>query len=306
MPTSILTHGRVAWTNILHPTQEDIDALAQHYPQFHPLNLNDCLTPEEFPKLDHHDDYVFLVIHVPYWDQTEHISRPAEVDIFITQGVLVTSQRGEVAEFAAFFERAQSDETFRAEVMGHGASPLLYQVLSTLLDAHCLPIARKVEQNLQRIENSLFSQDTRQVLADVALVRRDIIALRHILRPQTEVLQALSHGNWSFIHNDLDLYWDDLSDTLAQLRSRFDEHAEVVAGLSDTIDTLASHRIDAVMRLLTIVTVLTLPVTLLATVFGMNILMPFADHPLLFFAVVGLGMAFTAWLVWFLRKRNWL
>jgi magnesium transporter len=104
----------------------------------------------------------------------------------------------------------------------------------------------------------------------------------------------------------MDPYWGDVGDHLAQLCAVLDENTEVAASLSDTIDTLASHRIDEVVRLLTVVTVLTLPLTLLATIFGMNIVMPFADHPLLFFAVTGLGIVLTLLLIWYLQQRRWL
>ena len=86
MSTSIINTDRVTWTNITHPTQEDIEQLSRSYPQFHPLNLQDCLTDLEFPKLDHHDSYLFIVTQLPRWHVESLICRPAEVDIFITRG----------------------------------------------------------------------------------------------------------------------------------------------------------------------------------------------------------------------------
>jgi magnesium transporter len=143
-------------------------------------------------------------------------------------------------------------------------------------------------------------------LHEVAVVRREVIALRSMHKPQVGVIGVLVQGDWPFVHKDLALYWGDLSDHLAQLCATLDEYSEVVGGLSDTIDTLASHRIDEVVRLLTVVTVLTLPLTLLATIFGMNVLMPYAERPLLFYSVVILGLALTLGLVWYLRRRSWL
>jgi magnesium transporter len=152
----------------------------------------------------------------------------------------------------------------------------------------------------------LFKAEVRSLLNEVAVLRRDIIALRSILKPQMEVVAALIRGNWPFIHAEPDPYWNDINDHLAQLCSLLDEYSEVIGGLSDTIDTLASHRIDEVVRVLTIVTVLTLPVTVLSTIFSMNVTLPFETHPLVFFLVVGLGLGLTAWLVWYLRRRKWL
>jgi len=305
MAITTLTCGTVTWINLVEPTPEDIQQLAACYPDFHPLNLQDCLTELEFPKLDHHDDYVFLVVQFPYWDPNEKISRPGEVDIFISNGLLITSHRDELKPLHDMFETAQKDGQARARWMEHGASPLLYQLMNSLVD-YCYPIVQRARLNLNHVEERVFHDKTRHLLQDAAFVRRDIISLRSILKPQRDVVGTLIRGNWPFIHEDLDPYWGDINDHLSQLCSLLDEYSEVVNGLADTIDTLASHRIDEVVRVLTIVTVLTLPVTVLSTVFSMNISLPFGKHPFLFFIVTGMGIALTGFLLWYLRKQKWL
>lgn len=305
MSTTILTHGRVTWTNIVKPTREDVEQLAARYPQIHPLNLNDCLTDLEFPKMDHHDDYLFLVVQMPLWDPQEKISQPAEIDIFVARGVLVTSHQGELKPLTRLFHSAQTDETAREQLMGRGASPLLYEILDSLVD-YCTPIMHKVNQNLRHIEDHLFKEDTQHMLRDVALVRRDVISLRHIIRPQLEIVRQLEKGNYTFIHDDLNLYWSDIGDHLLQLRATLDEHYEVISGLSETIDTMASHRIDEVVRLLTLITILSVPLTLLATIFGMNTWVPGRENPIPFFGVNALGIILTFILIRYLRHKGWL
>jgi len=305
MPTTILTHGRVTWTNIVQPAQADIDQLSARYPHFHPLNLQDCLNEIEMPKLDHHDDYLFLVVHLPLYDRAERMYRTEEVDIFIAKSTLATIHSGRLQALNEFFRSAQQDQYVRESLMGRGASPLLYELLIRFVN-YGLPLTQRFDHDLQHIEKNLFNSDTRHILNEIAIVRRDLIALRHIVKPQLPITRALAEGNWPWIHEDLTLYWSDISDHLAQLQARLDEHIDVVSGLSETIDTLASHRIDEVVRVLTIITVLTLPLSLLSTVFGMNIVLPFKDHPAAFFAVVGFGVALTATLVWYLRSRKWL
>src|SRR3990172_1557250 len=305
MATDILTHGRVTWTHIVRPTAEDIRDLAARYPQFHALNLQDCLTEVEFPKLDHHDDYLFLVVQAPLWDERRAGVHPAEVDIFIARGTLVTSHTGEMKPLVELFPRARDDELARDALMAEGASPLLHRVLDVLVD-NSFPLVQRLEHAIRHVEDSLFDSDTRHILDEIARVRRDVIVTRRILHPQWVTIHQLEQGAWPFIHEELEPYWGDLSDHLAQLRWMLDEQIEVVNGLSDTIDTLASHRIDAVVRLLTVVTVLTLPLTLLATVFGMNVTLPYAEHPALFVVVVGAGVAVTLGLLWFIRQRRWL
>lgn len=305
MPTTILNRGRVTWTNLVKPTPEDIDELSERYPQFHPLNLQDCLTNLVFPKLDAHDDHLFLVVQFPAWDAKDRVSRPSEVDIFIAKGTLVTSHSGELRPLNDLFARAQADQAGETKLLERGASPLLYDILSALVD-YCVPILGRAEQTIRHIEQDLFNEDTRHTLNEIALIRRDLIAIRRILKPQQEVIRELVRGNWPFIHDDLNIYWDDIAAHLAQHQATLDEQIEVVGGLSETIDTLASHRIDEVVRVLTIITVLTLPLSLLSTIFSMNVEMPYRTHPLLFFVVISAGVALTAILLWYLRKRRWL
>ncbi len=305
MTTTLLALNDVTWTNIVQPNSEEIQALGRRFPNFHPLNLKDCLTELEYPKIDHHDHYLFLVVQMPYWDPKERISRPAEVDVFIAHNCLVTSHRGELKPLNEMFAAAEADPAVREEWMSQGASPLLYRLLNALVE-NCYPIVHKVGSNLRHIEDNLFNNNVQHLLHEVAVLRRDIIVLRSIFKPQNEIIDTLIKGNWPFIEENLDPYWGDISDHLAQLCLLMDQYSAVIEGLSDTIDTLASHRIDEVVRLLTITTVLTLPVTLLATIFGMNTLMPYGDHPLLFFSIILLGIILTVTLVWYLRTKKWL
>jgi magnesium transporter len=305
MVMNALTCGVMTWINIVNPSNEDIQDLSTRYPNFHPLNLQDCLSELEFPKLDHHDDYIFLVVQFPYWDEKERISRPGEVDIFISNGLLVTSHRDELKPMHEMFETAQADEQARLRLMGKGASPLLYELMNSLVD-YCFPIIHRVHKNLSLVQEQMFHGNPRHILETVSFYRRDLISLRSILKPQREVVGELIRGSWSFIHEDLDPYWGDISDHLAQLCSLLDEYTEIVDGLADTIDTLASHRIDGVVRVLTIVTILTLPITVLSTVFSMNVSLPYGEHPIVFFLVIGLGVAITIFVLWYLYKQRWI
>ena len=311
MTTIVLSTPCVTWTNITQPTQQDIDQLAEQHPDFHPLNLHDCLTDLEFPKLDHHDDYVFLVMHMPVFDRVERICRPVELDLFVTHGTLVTVHPGELKPVADLFDAAASAAASAdnahpcSDVLSKGASHLMHRVLDACV-TYCDAIVARVGKNVRQIERSMFRADPDASLHEVAWVRRDIISLRSILKPQLAVIQALIAGNWSFIHEELDPYWGDIGDHLAQQCALLDECSEVIAGLSDTIDTLASHRIDAVVRVLTVVTVLTMPLTLLAAMFGMNVALPFSQHPLVFFGLVAFGVIMSVAVTVYLRKRRWL
>ncbi|MCB9008267.1 MAG: magnesium transporter CorA family protein [Ardenticatenaceae bacterium] len=305
MTTENLQYGRVTWINITNPTREDLDVLSRQYPNFHPLHLGDSLSELEFPKLDVGDDYLFIVAQLPRWNGEARICYPAEIDIFVASGVLVTVHNGEIKPLNEMFATAEADEAMMGEMMGKGASPLLYQLMDTLV-RYCDPILEKVNQTIRQIELSLFEEDMEHILYEVAVARRGVIAIRHILRPQLDVVRELERGSWPFIQGHLDMYWDDVGDHLTRLLSMLDEHVEVIGGLSDTVDTLASHRIDGVVRLLTLITILTVPLTVLSTIFGMNVALPYGDHPLPFYLINVIGIVMTAGVIWYLHRRRWL
>lgn len=305
MSTDILQYGRVSWINITNPTPEDMQSLAEQYPNFHPLHLGDSLSELELPKLDVGDDYLFIVAQLPRWNGEARVCYPTEIDIFVASGVLVTIHANEIKPLHELFTAAQADEARRQAMMGQGASPLLYQLMDTLVD-YCDPILEKVNQTIRHIELSLFEEDMEHILYEVAVARRGVIAIRHILRPQLDVMRELGKGSWPFIQGHLDMYWDDIADHLSRLLAMLDEHVEVIGGLSDTIDTLASHRIDGVIRLLTIITILTVPLTLLSTIFGMNVDLPYGAGPALFYTVNAIGVVLTIGVILYLRRRSWL
>ena len=246
-----------------------------------------------------------MVIHIPWLEPAEQTYQAAEVDIFVSSGTLVTIHHGDLTALNKLFTAAQSDESERERLMGGGASPLLYALLKSLID-YCYPILHQVNHDIRHIERNLFGNDTPHILREIAEARRDVIALRHILQPQLDIMRHLEKGDWPFIHGELDPYWGDVGDHLAQLQARLEEHNEVLGSLSDTIDTLASHRIDEVVRVLTIITLLTVPLTVLSTVFGMNVRLPYDSHPLLFYLINVVGIILTVVVIWYLRHRRWL
>jgi len=244
-------------------------------------------------------------VQMPYWDPEQRISRPAEIDIFITETALVTAHRGELKALSEHIAQVEADPTALQAFTRYGAGGLLYSLLNHLVD-HCFPMVRKIALKLRAAEEQLFTDNTRDLLREVMVLRRDIITMRAILHAQAEIVQDLLRTHWPLIPDELDPYWGDLNDHLRQLVTALDQYAEMVSGLSESIDTLASHRIDEVVRLLTVATVLTLPITLLTTFFGMNILLPYGDHPAMFIVVSLVAFGSTVWLIWYLRKKKWL
>jgi magnesium transporter len=304
MSIETVTHGKVTWTNIEKPSPEDIEVLRRNY-NFHPLDLEDCLSKIERPKIDEYEDYLFIVMHFPVYDHDQLISRPSEVDFFIGSGYLVTVHDGILSPIYQLFDDCQRYERTRARHMGRGASRLLYSVIDALVD-YCFPVLDKVDSNIHVIEEEVFTADMRRVVQDISIVRRDIISLRRIIKPQIAIVANLEQKDRPFIREELDVYFGDIVDHLNKARDILEDHREVIEGLSETSDSVISYRINEMMRILAIISVVMLPLTLLSGIYGMNIALPLARDPLAFVFVLGLMILMAGGMALYFKRKGWL
>ncbi len=139
------------------------------------------------------------------------------------------------------------------------------------------------------------------------MVRRNLINFRRTIKPQMKILASLERKDWEFLKGDLDVYWGDVSDHTVQIWERLGDMWDVVEGLSRTLDSLTSHRINEVMKILTIFSVIMLPLSVISGVYGMNLReLPLANHPLSFGLITGImASVVVGMLAWFKRQR-WL
>jgi len=178
-------------------------------------------------------------------------------------------------------------------------------VIDRLVD-YIFPILYKVDANIRHIEETMFDDDMRRTIVNTSLARRDIIALRRIIRPQVAIVHNLEQVERPFIHEGLDVYFGDILDHLQKARDIVEDNAEMIASLADTTDALASHRINEVMRILTVISVIMLPLSLIAGIMGMNLPLPLAGNPVTFWwTLAGMLVISLAMLAYF-RHRNWL
>lgn len=305
MATETIQYGRVIWTNIERVTPQDVQDLRENYPHFHPLDLEDLLSRIERPKLDEYDDYLFVVMHFPLWDPVQRISRAAEVDMFVGSGYLITVHDGTLKPLRHLFEQCQTSEELRDQYMGRGASKLFYTVIDRLVD-YIFPILYKVDANIRAIEEDIFTEDSRHIIQDLSFIRRDIIALRRIIRPQLVIVENLEKVDRPFIREELDVYFGDILDHLIKAYEIIEDDLEVIRGLSDTANTLVSYRLNEVMRILTVISVIMLPLTLLSGIYGMNVELPLAEWDVAFVLIIGMMFTVAATMLSYFRRRGWL
>ncbi len=304
MTVAFVSYGRVTWVDIRQPTEEDIQFLRSRYP-FHPLDLEDCLSRNERPKIDEYEEYLFIVMQFPLFDHRRQVTRPSEVDFFIGADYLITLHDGVLKPLVRLFDRCREDEEARQQYMGKGAGRLLYTILDQLADS-IFPMLNKIGAHLRQIEEDMFTENMREIVQHISIVRRDIIAMRRIVRPQLPVVATLEEEDRLFMQDDLEVYWGDIADAFARAWDILEDYREVIEGLADTSDSITSYRINEVMRILTVISVIMLPLTLLSGIYGMNVPLPLASHPWAFFFILGVMAVMVLFMLWAFQRRGWL
>lgn len=304
MSMNTITENKVSWINIEQPSQEDIDHLRRYYP-FHPLDLEDCLSSIERPKVDEYDDYSFLVMHFPIYDPDQRVSRITEVDVFIGSGYLITLHHGELAPLTRLFDECQKDERARVRHMSRGAGQLLYGILDRTVD-YVMRILSHVGSRINQVEGRVFTENMREIVEEVSIIRRDVIALRRIIKPQISVMSNLERKDRPFIREGMEVYFGDIADGFSRAWDELEDHREVIESLSDTSDSITSYRINETMRALTVISLLLLPLSLLAGIYGMNVALPFDDSPYAFYGLMAVMAVVILGLALLFRRLKWM
>jgi len=300
-----LTWDDLTWVNIENPTEREIEHLAQNY-HFHPLDLDDCLSRIQRPKIDEYEDYLFLVFHFPVFNKEARVTTPSQVSVFIGQNYLITLHKGDLKPLVKLFRECQIEEEALKENFSQGSGYLLYRIIDRLVD-YCLPILYKIDGNIERVEEEIFSQRMPKAIKEISILRRDVISFRRIIWPMRAVIGSLKSKTRSFTKADMGVYFDDMVDHVDKIWDALDENKEIIEGLNDTHDSLATNRTNEVMRMLTIIATILLPITVVASIFGMNIpLGPFRDTPLSALYVSIICLVIIGGMLFFFRRQRWI
>ncbi|MFC1950764.1 magnesium transporter CorA family protein, partial [Chloroflexota bacterium] len=184
-----LTWGNLTWVNIDGPTEQETEYLAQNY-HFHPLDLDDCLSRIQRPKIDEYKKYLFLVFHFPVFNKETLVTTPSQLTVFISENYLITLHKGELKPLVKLFRECQIDEESQQEYFSQGSGYLLYRIIDRLID-YCLPILNKVGDSIEDVEDGIFSDKIRDTVKEISMIRRDIISFRRIIWPMRAVLGSL-------------------------------------------------------------------------------------------------------------------
>ncbi len=294
----------LTWVHLDTPDQVEAEALAQRF-AWHALDLEDVLSKRQRPKVDDYPDYLFVVLHFPVYDKAVQRLNAAELDVFLGPDYLVTLPNVELLPVTRLFRRCYEDEQLRRGLFSKGCGRLLYEVLDDLFD-YCFPILDKIGHKLDTIEDEMFEGRSEEVVRDISNVKQEIISYRKIIKPERSTLRLLERHAGRFLPEALELYFDDIVDAAERVWDMLDNYKEVVEALEATNESVISHRQNDVLRILTVFSVILLPLTLITGIFGMNVQFPGFGTVTAWLSIVGGMVATLLVLLGFFRWKRWL
>ena len=271
-----------------------------------PLDLDDCLSRIQRPKIDEYKEYLFLVLHFPVFNKEARVTTPSQVSVFIGENYLITLHNGELKPLVKLFRDCELNEETRQENFNNGSGYLLYRVIDRLID-YCLPILSKIGDNIENVEEQIFTANMPRGIREISILRRDVISFRRIIWPMRSVISRLGSKIYRFTNADLSVYFGDVVDHMDMIWDGLDEYKEIVEGLNDTHDSVATNRTNEIIRMLTIIATVLLPITVVASIFGMNIpLGVFRDSPVAPVYITLICLAIIGSMLYFFKRHGWI
>lgn len=301
----IIEAKQLTWINISNATHEDIEYIEKNF-DFHALDLEDCLTENQRSKIDEYSEYLFIILHLPFLNKRSKRVKTLEVDIFVSEELLVTIHDNHPV-INKIFDNCNEKTEFATEYLEGGSGFLLYKIANELFES-CFPIVDDLSKTINNIETEVFELDLgRDRLKDILLIKKDLINFRRTIMPQRAVIAQLEHLNLRFSKKELDIYFDNVVDKIEKLYAVAENLKDLIDSLHQTNESIISHNTNNVIRVLTVFSVVMLPLTVITGFYGMNLQpLPFESQSYSVYIVGFIMFAVLTSMLCYFKYKKWI
>jgi len=303
-----IKHDQSTWINVINPKDEEVEILEKRF-GFHPLDLRDAYITKKAqrPQISDRDDYIFLIFLFPIYDKKTREISAAEVDFFIGSDYIITLHDNKLFGLTDLFNSCQSSQYYKENYLSHNPAWLLHQILDRLF-YNLFPMLDHIAENNQEIENNIFSGKEREMMKEILMIKRNIVNFRTIMQSHRTIVKRLINFNAPFLSvSKYKGLYEKLLLTTRDIWEILESHKESIDALQETNESAISFRLNDIMKTLTVISVIFLPLTLVASLFGMNNTnMPFVNNPLGFWIIIGLMTVLSVFMLAYFKIKKWL
>lgn len=297
------------WINIEKPDAKVMQKLAKDY-GFHPLDIANTLSISQRSTADIYDKYIFLTFLFPVYNRQTREIVSTEVNFFIGKNFLITIHQGDLETLKDFFHTFHISPDLRKKYQDKSPEKLVYEILNKLF-LYVLPMIDHLSEDCDSIEKAIFSGKEKRMISEILIIRRNITDFRKIMQVHKNVLKKSILNfkqNSIFMMKKTDIYFESLLDYTKEIWDTLENLKERIEALQQSNESQISFKLSDIMRILTIISVITFPITLLATIFGMNTVksMPFLNNPYGFWYVVSIMFLMIFGMLGYFKKKGWM
>lgn len=314
----------VSFINVVKPTDFEMKYLKKTY-DFYPLSLEDYLHRAQIPTIENYKKYDLLVLRFPIFSENvphdshlygvpllstfnNHVEKrrlmSSYVNIFVSKEYIVVVHSGSLPQIDRIFGLCQKTLRNRTEYMSKGSVFLAYKIIDALVD-DCFPVINELTSTIDRIDNDLEYKQSQKTLEDISTTRRNLVVLHTMIKPILPLFGQLEEGKHKELNGTMQPFWGNILDHLQKIMDRVEDNQELIEGISKSNESLLSSHSNQIIKVLTIFSAVILPLTLLASIFGMNVELPFAADPLIFWKLMALMAVGGCTMIVVLRFKRW-
>ena len=289
------------WVDLEAPDEFESDCLVEIF-NFHDLAVEDCLTDLPQPKIDDYEEYLFLVMHAVRMNDEGELAT-TELDIFLGRNYVVTFHREKIKSLEYLREAVQRRPD---SILGRGADMLVHHILDQLVDSY-QPVLNKYDDKIELLEEELFNHPSQDFLETIMQVKQDIFKFRRLVLPQRETMNYLTRTPTAFIKSKNRIYFRDIYDHLYKVYGTIEGFQEAITSILQAYFSYSSHKLNEVVKRMTVLATLTMPSVIIASVYGMNFKnMPELDHPYGYFGSILLMAATSIGMLVWMKIKKWI
>ena len=292
----------IIWVDVAKPVESDMQFLEKHF-AFHPLAIEDALTSIQRPKIDRYDNYLFIVLHAATLAAHKDKATSLELDSFVGENYVVTVHLKPIPSVTSTWERCIKN----SGIISKGAGYLFYFLADALVDNY-FPILEKLDKEIQKTEDAVIKNSNSATLNKIFDLKENVLTLRRILGPQRETMNFIARGTYEpIIPASLSIYFRDVSDLLARINDNLDTYRDMLTSAVDGYMSATSNKLNEIMKVLTIIATIMMPLTLVTGIYGMNFrFMPEIDWRYGYFIVLSVMIVIAIGMLLFFKRKKWL
>jgi len=305
------------WMDIVDVSDEIIDLLTASF-NMHPLTIEDIILPNARPKVENFHDYLFLVMFAlesqnggaPAPEAQKKISalqvsakiRTVELNCSLGRNFLITFHDRPLKSLSVCKDRIKR----QSPIMLNGADALLYAILDSCVDNY-FPVISEFDNLVDQMSDELFTQPTQETLRKIYNLKNDVMHLRRTIGPQADVISIIARGDYEFVSPANVLYYRNIYDNLVRLNDIVGTSRDIITGAMEAYVSVVSNRLNEIMKTLTVIATIMMPLTMVASIYGMNFKhMPELDSPYGYPVTMGVMALITIVMLVYFKRRKWM